>query len=604
LLTVSQWADRFRRLSPEASAEPGDWRTDRAPYQREIMDCLSPSSPIERVVVMSGAQVGKTELLNNAAGFVIDQDPGPILVVQPTTAMGEAWSKDRLAPMLRDSPALAAKVAGPRSRDAENTLAHKRFAGGHITIVGANAPSGLASRPIRFVLLDEVDRYPRSAGSEGDPVSLAIKRSATFWNRKILIVSTPTIQGGSRIDAEWLRSDRRRFWVPCALCGVTQVLSWRQVKFKEVGLPPEEAVYQCPHCGGLIPSWRKQAMLAGGEWRPEAAGDGRTAGFHLSELYSPWRSWGETATDFVAAKGSPTTLRTWVNTALGEPWEEKGEAPDWARLMAAREDYPLGRIPAGALVLTGMADVQKDRLEWAAYGWGTGLEGWLVDLGVIRGDPAGEAPWRELAAIIERSYDGDGSTFPIDAFGVDSGYLSHRVYAFARGRPRVFATDGRAGALLPLIGRPSAVDVTWGGKTIPKGVHLWPLGTFGLKMDIYARLRAVIDGEPRLHFPLACEREFFEQLTAEYLAEVERRSGQTDREWRLLRNRPNEQLDLIVGARAMAAKLGLDRWSTERWEELRAQRRGPAEAAPSGAAIAAPKLAAMRAARRSTWMSQ
>lgn len=553
---------------------------------------------------MSSAQVGKTELLNNACGFVIDQDPGPVLVVQPTTDLGKAWSKDRLAPMLRDSPALRGKVAEPRSRDSENTVQHKKFAGGHITIVGANAPSGLASRPIRFVFLDEVDRYPISAGSEGDPVSLAIKRAATFWNRKVLIVSTPTLVGRSRIEAEWALSDQRRYWVPCPFCGAVQTLVWQRVKFREVGLPPEEAVYQCEHCEELIPAHRKGWMLARGEWRAEAPGSGKPAGFHLNELYSPWRSWGETAVDFMAAKGSPNTLRTWINTALGEPFEEKGEAPEWEKLMLRREDYPIGRIPDGALALTGMADVQKNRIEWAVYGWGEGLECWLVDRGVIHGDTeSDDKVWAALSEVTRRAYHrgDDGPGWPADAFGVDSGFLSPRVYAFCRGRERVFATDGRPGPMLPMIGRPAPQDITWQGKTVKSGVLLWPLGTFALKVWVYASLRAAIDGNVKLHFPMQCDREFYEQMTAEYLAEVERRTGIMDREWRLLKNRPNEQLDLIVGARAMAAKLGLDRYTPERWAELRAMRVPEPKPIAPASVVVAEAAAVAEASRRGAY---
>ena len=206
--TVSEWADQNRRLSPEASAEPGEWRTDRAPYQRGILDALSPNSPYERVVFMSSSQVGKSECMISFAGFAIDRDPGPILVVLPRVEDGEAWSKDRLAPMLRDTPCLRDKVADVRSRDANNRILHKRFPGGSITIAGANSPAGLAMRPIRYVLLDEVDRYPASAGTEGDPVALAIKRSSTWWNRKIFLVSSPTTKGASRIENWWLRSNQ------------------------------------------------------------------------------------------------------------------------------------------------------------------------------------------------------------------------------------------------------------------------------------------------------------------------------------------------------------------------------------------------------------
>jgi len=282
--TVSEWADANRWLSSEASAEPGPWRTDRAPYQRAILDALTPNSPYEHVVMMAAAQTGKTEVALNLVGYIIDRDPGPMLVVLPRVEDGEAWSKDRLAPMLRMTPCLNGKVADVRTRDSNNRILHKQFQGGSITIAGANSPAGLAMRPIRYVLLDEVDRYPASAGTEGDPVALAIKRSATWWNRKILLVSTPTVKGASRIESWWLRSNQSSYWVPCPDCGAYQVLVWPNLEWPEGR--PEEARYRCAHCGALIPPHRKAWMLARGEWRA-ANPKSKIAGFWISQLYSP-----------------------------------------------------------------------------------------------------------------------------------------------------------------------------------------------------------------------------------------------------------------------------------------------------------------------------
>src|SRR5262245_43207919 len=249
-ITVSQWADAHRMLSSEASAEQGHWNTSRAEYQREIMDCLSPSSPYETVVLKKSSQIGGTEMLNNLIGFIVACEPGPVLVVQPRVEDAKAWSKDRLAPMIRDTPVLRGKVADVRTRDADNTVLHKRFSGGHITVAGANSPAGLAARPIRYVCLDDVDRYPVSGGTEGDPVGLAVKRSIAFWNRKIFILSTPTVKDASRIDSAYQVSDRRRFWVPCPLCGVYQTLIFRRLEWPEGD--PASAAYRCEACEQMI----------------------------------------------------------------------------------------------------------------------------------------------------------------------------------------------------------------------------------------------------------------------------------------------------------------------------------------------------------------
>ena len=273
-LTISEWADQFRYLSPEASAEPGRWNTDRAPYQRGIMDAIS-HPETETVVLMTSAQIGKTAILENVVGYFVSQDPSPTLLLQPTLEMAATFSKDRLAPMLRDTPSLRGLVKDARARDSGNTQLHKQFPGGHITMTGANSPANLASRPIRVVLCDEVDRYPESAGTEGDPVALARKRSATFWNRKIVLTSTPTIKGLSRIEQAYLASDQRRYWVPCPDCGEHQVLSWANVRWDED--QPETAHYVCEHCGSCIDEQHKPPMLQRGEWRASAPFKGAAA---------------------------------------------------------------------------------------------------------------------------------------------------------------------------------------------------------------------------------------------------------------------------------------------------------------------------------------
>lgn len=279
-LTVSQWADLYRRLSAESSAEPGQWRTDRAPYQREIMDAIHDPA-VETVVVMSSAQIGKTEFLLNITGYHIDYDPAPILMVMPTKELAEAYSKDRLAPMIRDTPALQAKVKDVRSRDSGNTLLHKKFPGGHITLVGANSPSGLASRPIRILLADEVDRFPISAGTEGDPLTLAEKRTKTFWNKKKVFVSTPTVKGVSRIETAFLNSSREEWCLPCPNCGEYQPLTWAQIHFEDV-------THRCLCCGTRHNEFKWKA--GEGKWvaKEPAA---RVRGFHLSGLISPWECW-------------------------------------------------------------------------------------------------------------------------------------------------------------------------------------------------------------------------------------------------------------------------------------------------------------------------
>jgi phage terminase large subunit GpA-like protein len=382
-LKISDWADNYRRLSPESSAEAGQWKSDRAPFQREIMNTFN-DPDIQRIVFMKSSQVGATEILLNVIGYYIDQDPAPMLIMQPTLQMAQAFSKDRLAMMIRDSEKIRDCVKDPRSRDSGNTVLSKKFAGGNLNIVGSNSASGLASRPIRIVLADECDRYEASAGAEGDPISLATKRTTTFWNKKIYLCSTPTIKGLSRIETAFEESDKRYYHVPCPECNEKQVLKWKNVVWEEN--QPETASYACEHCGSVIDEAKKQWMLKHGEWiASETKSD--TAGFHISELYSVWSTWSDMAKSFLEAKKNPEMLKTWINTALGESWEEQGEAVEYETLLERRLNYDYTTIPEDVLVLTAGVDTQKDRLELQLVGWGKNYEAWVCDYRIFWGDP-------------------------------------------------------------------------------------------------------------------------------------------------------------------------------------------------------------------------
>lgn len=534
-LTVSQWADLHRRLSSESSAEPGQWRTARAPYQRGIMDAMS-DPLIETVVVMSSAQVGKTEVVNNVVGYHVHQDPAPILVVMPTLEMAEAYSKDRLAPMVRDTPVLTGLIADARSRDSGNTLLHKRFPGGHITLAGSNSPASLASRPVRLVLCDEVDRYPFSAGTEGDPVNLARKRATTFWNRKFLLTSTPTIKGISRIEAAYLASDQRRYHVPCPHCGTLQVLEWARIRWPEH--QPERAHAVCVECGAEIGHADKGAMLARGEWVASAPFRG-TAGFHLCELYSPWRSWAQVAVDFLDAKRLPETLKTWVNTSLGEPWEEEeGESVDDTGLLARREAYTLEEPPPGLRVVVAGVDVQADRLETTFVG-AAGEELWVLGHLVLWGSPTEALVWRDLDAALSARY----GPYAVAGAAIDSGgHHTSQVYAFARQRlaRRVYAVKGVAGMGRPLASR--------GSKVGREQARLFIVGVDTAKELLMGRLKVAEPGPGYIHFAGDLDEEWFAQLAAE---KAVRRSvkGQLRIEW--VKQRPrNEALDCVVYALA------------------------------------------------------
>ena len=534
-LKISEWADKYRRLSPESSAEAGQWRTDRAEYQRGILDAFNNPS-IERIVVMTSSQVGKTEILLNAIGYYIDQNPSPMLCVQPTLAMGQAFSKDRLAAMIRDSDKLKDSVKDARSRDSGNTTMHKAFAGGHISIVGSNSASGLASRPIRILLMDEVDRYETSAGSEGSPISLAIARTKTFWNRKIFMCSTPTVKGISAIEDAFEESDQRYYHVPCPECNHKQVLKWKNVVWDDE--KPETANYACDGCGAVISESKKQWMIKNGEWIATKPTN-KVAGFHISELYSVWSTWADMAKNFLEAKKNPETLKTFINTSLGESWEEQGDAVEYETLLERRLNYDFTNIPEEVLVLTAGCDVQKDRIELQLVGWGKDYLAYVCDYKIFWGDPNSQNVWSDLDAYLKKRFKTDTDRIiPISCTTIDSGgHHTNMVYQFTKPRQgrRVFAIKGLSTAGKPIANRPTFV-----GKN--KAV-LYGVGTDSAKEAVFARLATDPD-QTTLHFCSDLDEEYFKQLTAEKRITKFVR-GRKTLAWKQIRPR-NEALDTLV----------------------------------------------------------
>lgn len=554
--TVSQWADNVRQLSSEASAEPGQWDTSRAEYQREIMDAFN-DPEVEDVVVMSSAQVGKTEIVNNVVGYFIDYDPCPILVVQPNDKpMGEAWSKDRLAPMIRDTPALRAKVSPAKGRDSGNTIFHKVFPGGQLSIAGANAPAGLASRPKRVILYDEVDRYPASSGTEGDPVELGKKRSTTFWNRKHGLFSTPTIKGLSRIEKAFKQSDQRYRMIKCP-CGCKNEfrLTWSLVvwgKDSPAKGDPELAVYQCPSCLGYFDDIQKEIAVAEGRWVATAPFKG-VAGFHISELYSPWRTLKQIVRSFLDAKGDPSRMQVWVNTCLGETFEEAGEQLNENELLERVETYN-APVPARALYLTMGVDVQPDRIEAEVVGWGAGEESWSIDYTVIHGDvdiPEGSpgSPWTAFTDHLRRTWKHEtGLEMIVEATCIDTGGTGENtqsIYNYCKRHKgdRVFAIKGRGGPGLPIVGPPNRKR---SGKN-KRPVDLYIVGTNNAKAVIMKRFKIAEPGAGYCHFPTGRSDDYYRQLTAEK-AVTKFVKGFPVIEWKKDNGRRNEALDIRVYA--------------------------------------------------------
>lgn len=509
-LTVSEWADANRVLN-STSPEPGPWRTDRTPYLREIMDSLTPAVACERVVFIKSAQIGGSEVLLNVCGYLMHYAPAPTLMVQPSVEMAKRFSKQRLDALIESAPALRGRVKDPRSRDSGNTILMKEFDGGVLILTGANSGTGLRSLPAKYVLADEVDGWPADADGEGDPFALACRRTTAFGTqRKILAISTPTITDLSRIEALYKMSDQRLFYVPCPRCNHYQVLKWAGVVWDDGN--PDTARYQCEGCEARIENWQKTEMLARGEWRTTAEGDGKTRGYHISALYAPvgWPSWAELAADFIEAKKSRETLQVFCNTVWGETWKDEVAMPLDADALYLRREPFAAEVPAGACILTAGVDVQGDRIEIEIVGWGVGEESWSVGYHVIYGDTGQADIWSELDALLLRQWKHEnGQALPVRATCVDAGYEMAQVLEFCSPRlgRRVYGIKGVMGFGKPIWPRRAT-----------RSIHkrdLFMVGVDTAKERVYSKLRAHIPGPGYCHFPLGRERDYFDMLTAE-----------------------------------------------------------------------------------------
>lgn len=596
-LTVTQWAELNRILSSKDSAEPGPYRVSRTPYAQEPQDCLSTHSSVEEVILMWGAQTSKTTVGSNWIGYLADHNPGPCMIVQPTIDTAKRYSRQRLSPMIEESPTLKRKVKENRSRDEANTTLLKEFPGGFLAIAGANSAAGLRSMPVRDLFLDEIDAYPTDVDGEGDPCQLAEARQTTFARRKRLKTSTPTTKDISRIEAAFAQSDRCRYHVPCPHCGVFQWLQWGAdqpygIKWDRDPATREPIAasvrYVCQAAGCEIKEHLKPGMLAAGRWIPEAPGaqGGRQRGFHLSSLYSPlgWLSWSEIVTEWTEAMdlrkgGDLSLLRVFINTRLAETFEEQGDRADSHALAKRAENFALGTVPWGGLLVTAAIDVQGDRLEGYAWAWGRGEEAWICDARAWYGDPS--IPEGQPGSLWEQVTQwrrtplkhAGGAELLIRACAVDSGgHHTQTVYAYARTHAHagVLAIKGASVANKPILGKPSDVDVNHLGQRLKRGTKLWPIGTDNAKALIYARLRIDKPGPGYVHFSSRLDGAVFEQITAEKLV-TRYFKGRPRLEWIKPASKRNEALDIAVYSLAAAHFLGVHRYTEVHWSRLESQ---------------------------------
>lgn len=557
---------------------------------RGIMDALTPGNPAKRVVFMKAAQTGGTEAGNNWIGYVIHHSPAPMMAVQPTVEMAKRNSRQRIDSLIEESPALRDLVQPARKRDSGNTQLSKEFPGGVLIMTGANSAVGLRSMPARYLFLDEVDGYLDTIDDEGDPVSLAEARSMTFGHRrKVFLVSTPTVAGHSRIENEYQSSDQRRFFVPCPHCGHMQWLRFDRLRWENDD--PDTTRYHCEGCEEKIEERHKLGMLRGGEWQAtaESRDGGVTIGFHISTLYAPpgWKSWADIAREKIACGDSAHRHQVFTNTVLGETWQDRGEAPDWQRLYDRREQHwSLGDVPEDVCVLTAGADVQRaGRIEVSVWGWGPGLQSWLVDHVVIEGDPARQDVWIRMTEFVGRTWPhASGGRIGISRLAIDSGdgVTTDAVYNWVRSvrSSDVIAIKGMRGMnkVMP-VSTGQSVEVNHAGKRSRHGVTVFTISVSLFKAETYRwlNLEMPTDEEQQegtgtpdgyVHLPAGTPSEWCKQLVAEQLTTKRDAKGYVRREWEQIRER-NEALDCRVYARAAAWQLGLDRWDEETWHRAK-----------------------------------
>lgn len=577
VLTVTEWSNKYRILDKQSAAMPGPYSVEVTPYLEEIMNELGEYSDTEEIVAMKGAQLGFTDAGLNWIGYTIHISPCPFLMVQPTKDTAETVSKTRVQPMINSSPELSQKIKPARSRDSGNTLLKKEYPGGVLRMTGANSAVGLRNMPVKRLMLDEVDGYPTDLDGEGDPISLAKKRTATFSKRKIFILSTPAEKETSIIEPLFNSTDKRYFFVPCPFCGSAQNLIWEQLRYdyNPVNKDVQNVFYQCRHCSEMIPESKKTEMLAGGNWvstEPDNQNKKRK-GYHLNSMYSPlgWLSWADMAREYEDGKDDEPKLKTFFNTSLGLTYEKTGDKPDYEILFDRRLDYPINKIPESDIAfLTAGADIQKDRIEVEIVGWLKGKKSYSIAYNVFHGDTSSveNDVWAKLRSMLDEIWPTpDGRILKVKKLFVDSGYNSQQVYSFCHSVMGGLAVPVKGREQLPtILGSSKPVNVVKNGKPIGS-TKVILVGVNVIKEELYNWIRLSSEKAGYCYFPQYPE-EYFRGLLAEELVETKnKKNGRTVKEW-VKKYKRNEPLDCRVYARAAAHILGMDTLTDEAWDTL------------------------------------
>ena len=518
-LTVSEWSDTFRILTSEASAEAGRWRTDRTPYLREIMDEMSPTSSTQQVKVIKGTQLGFSSIADNIAMCYLDLYPCPILYILPTETLAKGTSRRRITPSIKAIPHLAKKVIGGKSKDDVGEVFSKAVAGGNLTFGWSNSTSSFRSFSARVVILDDVDGY--GTFGEGDVMELGKARADAFANKKIYINSTPTIASQSSIETEFEDSDQREYEMPCPECNQYFPYKWEYMHYKvdEKGRLDGDVLCGCPHCGAMIPEYKKTNMMLDGKWIPRNAGH-QHRGYKLSSLYSPvgWLSWNEVADEFIKAHklmltGDDRLMQVWANTRDARAWKPKLDGVEITNHHERVEDYEC-EVPNEVYILTAGIDTQDDRFEIEVLGHGKNGETWSIDYKVIAGDPQFDETKEALDEYINRTFEReDGTLMKIYAKGIDTGgHRTKTMYDYCKHRATqlVFAFKGHNQVNAPITSK--TVD-----NMRANDLTLFTIGVNALKDDFYARLAITEHGHNYCHFPNkpVYNDKYFKMLTAE-----------------------------------------------------------------------------------------
>lgn len=629
-LTISEWADRYRVVSPESGSPwPGRFRTERVPYLREPQDCLHPDHPARRVTARWAAQLGKSTAIENWFCYIVDQAPGSMMIVLPTLEEATKFNRIKLQPTIEATARIRHKVVPMNSRDEQaSTTSFKRFAGGYCQIVNAGSSKGLQMVSIKYLAMDEVTGYPRDVDGRGSPRDQARARQKMYGDlAKEWQGSTPGIVGECPVTADFEAGDRRHYYVPCPHCATYQRLTFEQLRGPEAageGKPALPAHLRCAACDGVIVDGHKPDMLAAGRWIATRVPDGAApvpelipAGdldtwtcspcegrcrdwqpsYHLWAAYAPRERLGDIWTRWEDAQGDTTKLRTFFQQDLAEPYDPGGVTIEWEKIVAATHQcrYPARAIPPDAGLVVSAADVQGYGIKWAAWAIGPRGQRWLIDRDFFEGPPdQSDEPWIALADALGRTYrTAAGAEHCIDLSGVDTGYATDRAYRFCAGRPNVYALDGRRHVNQPgqpWLGTPKRLDVKdRAGRRVAK-VLLYPVGTYDLKTEVSAGLANLVLGPdqrgqwPRNTLRLSpelCDEDLAKEMTAERLVDPDedlntanrraRRliSPRAQREWKRIAGRKNDWLDVTVYALALGWHLERKRRLTaERWQDL------------------------------------